>query len=122
MVVDERANDRGLAMTSSFTNMVVAGQCIANIENLDDYGEVVAQMTEVGDRFLPAAAEVAASVTALGCCRVIVVGSGAMHAVAQECALKLVELSAGHVMAMAETPLGLRHGMARRPVSRRSSF
>ena len=110
IILDETANDRGLAMTSSFTNMLVAGQCLSNIESLDEYGEVVTQMAEVGDRFLPAAAEVAASVTALGCCRVIFVGSGALHAVASECALKLVELSAGHVVAMAETPLGLRHG------------
>lgn len=110
IVLDETANDRGLAMTSSFSNMLVAGQCVANIEHLEQYGEVVAQMSEVGEKFLPAAAEVAALVTALGCCRVIFVGSGALHAVAQECVLKLVELSAGRVVAMAETPLGLRHG------------
>jgi tagatose-6-phosphate ketose/aldose isomerase len=108
IVLDEAANDRGLAMTSSFTNMLVAGQCVANIESLQEYGEIVSQMAEVGERFLPAAAEVAASVTTLGCCRVILVGTGALQAVAQECVLKLVELSAGR--AMAETPLGLRHG------------
>jgi D-galactosamine 6-phosphate deaminase/isomerase len=110
IILDETANDRGLAMTSSFTNMLVAGQCVANVESLEEYGAVVTQMAEVGERFLPAAAEVAVSVTALGCCRVVLVGSGALHAVAQECVLKLVELSAGTVVAMAETPLGLRHG------------
>ena len=110
IILDETTNDRGLAMTSSFTNMLVAGQCLANIQKLEDLGEVVEQMAEVGERFLPAAAEVAASVAALGCCRVIFVGAGALQAVAQECALKLVELSAGRVVAMAESPLGLRHG------------
>jgi tagatose-6-phosphate ketose/aldose isomerase len=110
LILDDAANDRGLAMTSSFTNMLVAGQCVANIEGLEEYGEVVGQMAEVGERFLPAAAEVAASVTALGCCRVIFVGSAALHGVAAECALKIVELTAGRVMAVAETPLGLRHG------------
>lgn len=110
LVLDETTNDRGLAMTSSFTNMLVAGQCVANIEDLREYGKIVGQMVETGERFLPAAAEVAASVTALGWGRVIFVGSGALHAVAQECALKLVELTAGRVLAMAESPLGLRHG------------
>jgi tagatose-6-phosphate ketose/aldose isomerase len=38
------------------------------------------------------------------------VGSGALRAVADECALKVVELSAGKVATLAETPLGLRHG------------
>jgi D-galactosamine 6-phosphate deaminase/isomerase len=110
IVLDESANDRGLAMTSSFSNLVVAGQCVSNFDNLENYGQVVTQMAEVGDRFLPLAAEVAAAVTALGCSRVIFVGSGALHGVAQECVLKSVELSAGHVIGMAETPLGLRHG------------
>jgi tagatose-6-phosphate ketose/aldose isomerase len=110
IVLDETANDRGLAMTSSFTNMLVAGQCVANTETLEEFGNVVSQMAAAGVAFLPAAAEVAASVTALGCCRVIFVGSGALHAVAKESVLKLVELSAGRVVAMAETPLGLRHG------------
>jgi len=110
LILDDAANDRGLAMTSSFTNMLVAGQCLANLENLAEYGSVVEQMTEAGTQFLPAAAEVAAAVTALGCSRAIFVGSGALHAVASECALKVIELSGGCVVAMAESPLGLRHG------------
>lgn len=110
IVLDEATNDRGLAMTSSFTNLLVAGQCVGNFDNLKDYGEVVSQMAEVGKRFLPAAAEVAASVTSMGCCRLIFVGSGALHGVARESVLKSVELSAGRVVGMAETPLGLRHG------------
>ena len=61
-------------------------------------------------RFLPAAAEAAAAITTLGCTRACFVGSGALRAVADECALKVVELSAGKVTTLAETPLGLRHG------------
>jgi tagatose-6-phosphate ketose/aldose isomerase len=38
------------------------------------------------------------------------VGSGVLRGVADECALKVVELSAGKVTTLAETPLGLRHG------------
>jgi tagatose-6-phosphate ketose/aldose isomerase len=110
LILDEAANDRGLAMTSSFTNMLVAGQCVANLENPVEYGRVVEQMAEAGSQFLPTAAEIAASVTALGCSRAVFVGSGALHAVANECALKVIELSGGCVMAVAESPLGLRHG------------
>ena len=110
IVLDETTNDRGLAMTSSFSNMLVAGQCAAHIESLDDYGKILTQMADAGSRFLPQAAEVAESVANLDCCRIIFVGSGALHGVAQECALKSLELSGGQVVAMAETPLGLRHG------------
>lgn len=115
LILDDAANDRGLAMTSSFTNMVVAGQCIANIrgaklEDGSSYRDILAHMVDVGTQFLPVAAEVAASITALGCSRACFVGSGALRAVADESALKLVELSGGKIATMAESPLGLRHG------------
>ncbi len=109
LVLDDAVNDRGLAMTSSFTNMLLAGQCVANVEDIQ-FGDIVAHMAETGSQFLPAAAEVAAAITMLGCTRACFVGSGVLRAVTDECALKVVELSAGRVTTMAETPLGLRHG------------
>ena len=110
LVLDDAVNDRGLAMTSSFSNMVLAGQCVANLEDLDGFGKIVAHMAETGRQFLPAAAEAAAAITLLGCTRNCFVGSGVLRGVADESALKVVELSAGKVTTMAETPLGLRHG------------
>ena len=110
LVLDDAVNDRGLAMTSSFSNMVLAGQCVANVEELALFGDIVGRLAEAGTQFLPAASEVAAAITTLGCTRACFVGSGALRAVADECALKVVELSAGKVTTLAETPLGLRHG------------
>jgi tagatose-6-phosphate ketose/aldose isomerase len=110
LVLDDAVNDRGLAMTSSFSNMVLAGQCVGHLEDFTHFGEIVAQMSETGRRFLPAAAEAAESMTSLGCTRGCFVGAGALRAVSDESALKVVELSAGKVTTMAETPLGLRHG------------
>jgi len=110
LVLDDAVNDRGLAMTSSFSNMLLAGQCVANAEELTQFGELVAHMVTTGTQFLSVASEVAAAVTLLGCTRACFVGSGTLRAVADECALKVVELSAGKVTTLAETPLGLRHG------------
>ena len=110
LVLDDAVNDRGLAMTSSFTNMVVAGQCLANLESLPEYGDILAHLADVGTRFLPHAAEAAAAITALGCSRACFVGSGVLRAVAKESGLKVMELSAGRVATMAESALGLRHG------------
>ena len=110
LVLDDAVNDRGLAMTSSFSNMLLAGQCIAHLDDFAEFGDVVAQISDSGRQFLPLAAEAAAEVTTLGCTRACFVGSGALRAVADECALKVVELSAGKVTTLAETPLGLRHG------------
>ncbi len=110
IILDDAVNDRSLAMTSSFTNMVLAGQCMGHLDDLDGFGEIVRQMSEAGERFLPGAAEAAATITTLGCTRACFVGSGALYAAANESALKAVELSGGKVATMAETPLGLRHG------------
>ena len=110
LLLDDAVNDRGLAMTSSFTNMVLAGQYVGHLEEDAQFGEVVAQLCEAGRRFLPAAAEAAAAITALGCTRACFVGAGVLRAVANESALKVVELSGGKVTSLAETPLGLRHG------------
>jgi len=110
LVLDDAVNDRGLAMTSSFSNMLLAGQCVGHLDDLDEFGAVVSQLSETGRNFLPRASQAAAEVTTLGCTRACFVGSGALRAVADECSLKVVELSAGKVTTLPETPLGLRHG------------
>ncbi|MGH9497114.1 MAG: SIS domain-containing protein [Candidatus Sulfotelmatobacter sp.] len=110
LVLDDAVNDRGLAMTSSFSNMLLAGQCIAHLDDFAQFGAVVSQLSEAGRRFLPLAGEAASEATSLGCTRAVFVGSGVLRAVADECTLKVVELSAGKVTTLAETPLGLRHG------------
>lgn len=110
LVLDDAVNDRGLAMTSSFTNMTFAGQCLANLADLPTFGEVLAQMVDAGAKFLPLAAETAASITMLGCPRACFIGSEALRAVADESALKVGELTAGKVATVAESALGLRHG------------
>jgi tagatose-6-phosphate ketose/aldose isomerase len=110
LVLDDAVNDRGLAMTSSFSNMVLAGQCVGHLEDFSQFGDVVAEMSEIGRRFLPAAAEAAAAIALLGSTRTCFVGTGVLRAVADESGLKVMELSAGKVTTLAETPLGLRHG------------
>jgi tagatose-6-phosphate ketose/aldose isomerase len=110
LILDDAVNDRGLAMTSSFTNMVIAGQCLANVDGMSEYGDLLAQMVEAGAEFLPAAAEVAARIAAEDCTRACFVGSSTLRAAADESALKVAELSAGKVATLAESPLGLRHG------------
>lgn len=110
LVLDDAVNDRGLAMTSSFSNMLIAGQCLAHLGDLEGFGAVVSALSERGRQFLVLAAETAAEVTSLGCVRACFVGSGVLRGVADECALKVVELSAGKITTLAETPLGLRHG------------
>ena len=110
LVLDTAVNDRGLAMTSSFTNLVIAGQCLAHLHDLPGYRALLSDMSEVGARFLECAPKYAAQIAAMGCTRACFVGSGALAAVADEAALKLLELTAGKVQTLSESALGLRHG------------
>ena len=108
--LDDAVNDRALAMTSSFSNMVVFGQCLAHAEDLGRYEQVLAQLMQEGKSFLPLAADCAYALAKQPFTKACFVGSGALRAVARESALKLLELTAGKVVTMSESALGLRHG------------
>lgn len=101
--------DRGFAMTSSMTSMILAcltvfktpGSELAQVEQL---ASSVAQMIE---------AQQDLTFSPLQCNdikRVIWLGSGLLRGIAHESALKLLELTAGKIAAFYESPLGFRHG------------
>ena len=110
LALDDFANDRGLAMTSSYTNMVVAGHCLAHTFSPDNYEEPFSILLQAGEGFLERAQEVAAAIAQEEFSKACFVGSGVLRAVALESALKLLELTAGKINTLSESTLGLRHG------------
>jgi tagatose-6-phosphate ketose/aldose isomerase len=110
IALPDAVHDRGLAMTSSFSNMVVFGQCVAHIENPDAYGNILHQLLAVGTDFCELAAACAAELASEDFTKVCFLGSGPLKAVATESALKVLELTAGQVQTISESALGLRHG------------
>jgi tagatose-6-phosphate ketose/aldose isomerase len=99
--------DRGFAMTSSFTCMLLTALCVlapeAQTRRLDTLAVLAEQA--LNEWAAPVAALAAQPVS-----RVVYLGSGPLEALAKEAALKILELTAGRVMAMANTALGFRHG------------
>jgi tagatose-6-phosphate ketose/aldose isomerase len=110
LVLDESTNDRGLAMTSSFSNILLAGQLLAHAWNIAEFDATVHALSCAGKDLLPKAAALASDLARSGVSRACFVGSGALAGAATESALKLLELTAGNVQAMAQSTLGLRHG------------
>jgi tagatose-6-phosphate ketose/aldose isomerase len=108
--LDDAVNDRGLAMTSSFSNMVIFGQCLAHIRTRPEYSDMFRNLVTAGESFLGNASDCAAELAAQSYDKACFVGSGALKAVARESALKVLELSAGKIPTMSESSLGLRHG------------
>jgi tagatose-6-phosphate ketose/aldose isomerase len=110
LVLDDAVNDRGLAMTSSYSNMVIAAQALAHIRTLDAYGAVVESLATSASAVLPAAASTCERLVDEGFSRVCFLGTGPLKAAAIESGLKVMELTGGRVIALTESFLGLRHG------------
>jgi tagatose-6-phosphate ketose/aldose isomerase len=110
LVLDPATNDRGLAMTSSFSNMVVAGQALASFDDLDGYGRILQQLADSAESLRPRAADAAARLAKRGFTRMCFLGSGALMVTAAESALKVQEMTAGRIFTMSQSFLGLRHG------------
>lgn len=112
LVLDDAVNDRGLAMTSSFSNMVIGGQCLAHLDddNIERYREILASTREMGSKFLREAADIASRIAEMNFSKACFLGSGPLAAVANESALKLLELTAGKTHTISESVLGFRHG------------
>ena len=111
LVLPEAANDQSLMMTSSFTSLIVAGQCVAALAAAAErqYEAVVETMCAAGECLLDAAA-VAKELAEPVPDRVCLLASRALSGMAREGALKLLESSAGRVATLSETFLGFRHG------------
>jgi tagatose-6-phosphate ketose/aldose isomerase len=110
VVLDDAVNDRGLAMTSSFTNMIISGQCLANVLNPVHYEDTLQGLVTMAARLMPEAADLAKELAQIGYSRMCFIGAGSLRAVAQESSLKVLEMNAGKIATIAESPLGLRHG------------
>jgi tagatose-6-phosphate ketose/aldose isomerase len=110
VVLNDSVNDRSLAMTSSFTNMVIFGQALAHLWERDRFDNTLDSMTLAAEYLLNKGAELAQTLAKQRHDRACFVGSGSLAATARESALKLLELTSGQVQTMYETTLGLRHG------------
>lgn len=110
LLLDDAVNDRSLAMTSSFSNMVISGHCLANIWTIDEYEPILHSLIASGEKLLESAPDTAAKIADGPYTNVCFAGSGSLKAIAHESALKVSELSAGQIRSMSESTLGLRHG------------
>ena len=110
IVLDDAVNDRGLAMTSSFSNMVIVAQALAHIRTLPDYALIVELLADSATHALPVAAGSCERLVQAGFTKTCFLGTGPLKGAAIESSLKVLELTGGRVVSFAESFLGLRHG------------
>lgn len=104
LVLAERTNDRSLVMTSSFTNLWLAGRILGG------GSPDVAALAAAAGRVLEEGGETLSRVIDTGLQNAVYLGSGPRAGAAREGALKMLEMTDGRVPSFAETFLGLRHG------------
>lgn len=109
LLLPEEANDKSLAMTGSFTSMLLSVLLIFRKENLDSASSEVQKIIEEGNTILKKQ-DLFKEIAAKDFERVVFLGSGPMLGIARECHLKLQELTDGRVICKRDSFLGFRHG------------
>ena len=101
-------NDLGFAMTSSFTNMLLATLLCFNLEN---YDKKIYELSKSVEHSLNHHSLILQNmVNEFDFDRIVYLGSQCMKGYAQESALKILELTQGRVSTLYDTLTGFRHG------------
>ena len=103
------SNDAGFAMTSSFTSMMLTALLVFDKADLTAKAEKVSALMTLSQEVLDSA-EAIQEIVSLDYNRVIYLGAGPFFGLAHEAQLKILELTAGQVATMYESPVGFRHG------------
>jgi len=109
-LLPEETNDKSLAMTSSFTSMLLAGLLILNIKELENLLPVVQKIQELGSYIFKEYLTDLKKLTELKYDRMVFLGSGPLYGAAHESHLKVQELSNGMVICTYDSFMGFRHG------------
>ena len=110
ILLPEESNDKGLAMTSSFSAMITAGQCLANLDNIETFDTLIENIAESAEYFIDEYADAIFNLADPSIKRAFYLGNKDLLGAANESALKVQELTVGHLIAKAEDTLTFRHG------------
>jgi tagatose-6-phosphate ketose/aldose isomerase len=107
IVLDPRTNDRSLVMTSAFSNLVLAGQALAQPETVMVAVQHLSARTSALLPDIDRACQLAATRIRD---RIVILSSSPLLGWQREAGLKTLEMTAGRFPLISETYLGLRHG------------
>jgi tagatose-6-phosphate ketose/aldose isomerase len=107
ILLDPRTNDRSIAVTSGYSNLVLAGLAVRHGEALEREVSAISGRTRDA---LASLDTTAGEIAARGASRVTVLTPPALFGAAREASLKVLEMSDGAIVSMPETFVGVRHG------------
>lgn len=109
-VLPEKANDKSLAMTGSYSGMLLTGLMMAYINHPSIIKDQVQLLIKAARHILSGALVTLQKTAAKDFRRAMFLGSGNLFGTATEAALKLQELTDGKIICKEDSYLGLRHG------------
>ena len=109
-LLPEETNDRSLAMTSSFSSMLLAGLLISNIKEIEQMEPIIKKVQDFGNYILDECLLSLKEIAELKYERMVFLGSGSLFGLAHEAHLKVQEMSGGKVICAFDSFLGFRHG------------
>ena len=108
LLMPELSNDKGFAMTGSFTCMTLATWLTLAGSARDD--GLAERLAVAAEQVLATHGAAARALAEREYDRIVYIGSGSLRGLARESALKLLELTAGAVVSYSDSALGFRHG------------
>jgi tagatose-6-phosphate ketose/aldose isomerase len=106
----KEANDQSLAMTSSYSGMLLAGKLLSDMDHLAKAAESVEVISAYAEDTIKNFASEFRKIASLDFKRAVFLGAGPFFGTAMESELKLQELSDGRVVCKSDSYLGFRHG------------
>jgi tagatose-6-phosphate ketose/aldose isomerase len=106
----KEANDQSLAMTSSYSGMLLAGLLIARIKQINLLANMTSTLIKYGEKFITYYAEEIREIATKNFKRAVFLGSGPFFGTATESHLKVQEMTDGKVICKNDSFLGFRHG------------
>ena len=104
------SNDKSLAMTGSYSGMLLTILLMGRFDRLISLKEVVTTLRACAEELLNKKLDQVKKIAELGFTRAVFLGSGPLYGTAMESQLKLQELTDGHVICKNDSYLGFRHG------------
>lgn len=109
LLMPERSNDQGFAMTGSYTCMTLTTLLIFDSLSVEEKSNIVETICRMGESIINREADIEKVMNA-DFNRIIYLGSGGFEGVAREAQLKILELTAGKIATSFDSSLGFRHG------------
>ncbi len=109
-LLPEETNDRSLAMTSSFSSMLLTGLLLPHINQIELMASVIKKIQDMANFIISENLVSLENIAKLQCERMVFLGSGPLFGIARESHLKVQELTDGNTICKFDSFPGFRHG------------